>query len=327
MSQQGEGLGIFRLSTRALPERDRVEAWRETIGRAIMNFEIDPTGSAEFEADMTLQALPGLGISEGSHSGMRYRRSAAELDSDDLVLGIVHSGEHTIQQLDRELAVSTGQVYLATNAEPCMALVSASERFLALRVPLRTLAPMLTNLDGILARSIVPQPQALRLFLHYKSAISALPANTPSDVSRCIAQHVCDLVALMLGATRDATEIAKAGGVRAARLHTIKADIEANVASRELSVSAVSTRHGVTPRYVQILFETEGTTFTEFVLAKRLDHALNRLADPLCRDLKISEIAYAVGFSDLSYFNRAFRRRYGDTPSGVRGAGKWKEEE
>jgi AraC-like DNA-binding protein len=32
----------------------------------------------------------------------------------------------------------------------------------------------------------------------------------------------------------------------------------------------------------------------------------------------ISEIAFDVGFADLSHFNRAFRRRYGMTPSEVR---------
>jgi AraC-like DNA-binding protein len=32
----------------------------------------------------------------------------------------------------------------------------------------------------------------------------------------------------------------------------------------------------------------------------------------------ISAIAYDVGFRDLSYFNRTFRRRYGTTPTDAR---------
>jgi AraC-like DNA-binding protein len=32
----------------------------------------------------------------------------------------------------------------------------------------------------------------------------------------------------------------------------------------------------------------------------------------------ISVIAYEAGFGDLSHFNRAFRRRYGETPSDIR---------
>jgi transcriptional regulator GlxA family with amidase domain len=34
--------------------------------------------------------------------------------------------------------------------------------------------------------------------------------------------------------------------------------------------------------------------------------------------LRIIDIAFAAGFSDVSHFNRIFRRRFGDTPSGVR---------
>jgi AraC-like DNA-binding protein len=34
--------------------------------------------------------------------------------------------------------------------------------------------------------------------------------------------------------------------------------------------------------------------------------------------LSITEIAYEAGFSDLSYFNRTFRRAHGATPSDIR---------
>ena len=37
-------------------------------------------------------------------------------------------------------------------------------------------------------------------------------------------------------------------------------------------------------------------------------------------NVRISDIALQSGFSDISYFNRLFRSRFGDTPSGVRGA-------
>ena len=40
------------------------------------------------------------------------------------------------------------------------------------------------------------------------------------------------------------------------------------------------------------------------------------LRDPRYAATSISDIAFACGFGDLSYFNRAFRRRYGATPSG-----------
>ena len=44
------------------------------------------------------------------------------------------------------------------------------------------------------------------------------------------------------------------------------------------------------------------------------------LRDPRFAERTITAIAYEAGFGDLSYFNRAFRRRYGETPSDVRAA-------
>jgi AraC-like DNA-binding protein len=35
--------------------------------------------------------------------------------------------------------------------------------------------------------------------------------------------------------------------------------------------------------------------------------------------MRVAEIALEAGFSDISYFNRLFRARFGDTPTGIRG--------
>ena len=74
----------------------------------------------------------------------------------------------------------------------------------------------------------------------------------------------------------------------------------------------------MTPRYVHKLFEGEGLTFSAFVLGRRLSCAHRMLSDPRLGDRTIGSVAFDVGFGDLSYFNRAFRRRYDATPSEVR---------
>jgi AraC-like DNA-binding protein len=71
-----------------------------------------------------------------------------------------------------------------------------------------------------------------------------------------------------------------------------------------------------------MLFENEGTTFSEFARNARLSRAYRMLRDPRFADRSISTIAFEAGFSDLSYFNKVFRRRFGGTPSDVRAASK-----
>jgi AraC-like DNA-binding protein len=102
----------------------------------------------------------------------------------------------------------------------------------------------------------------------------------------------------------------------------VKAHIKQNLSSRELNLGAVAARQHLTPRYIQRLFEREGTTFSEFVLGERLARARSLLADPRHGNHTISTIAFEVGFNDLSYFNRTFRRRYGMTPSELRGGSR-----
>ncbi len=74
----------------------------------------------------------------------------------------------------------------------------------------------------------------------------------------------------------------------------------------------------MTPRYIHMLFDGEGTTFSQHVLIARLACAHRLLVDPRHAHQSIAAIAYASGFGDLSHFNHAFRRRYGATPSEVR---------
>ncbi len=66
------------------------------------------------------------------------------------------------------------------------------------------------------------------------------------------------------------------------------------------------------------LFEQEGSSFTSFVLGERLSRVRRMLGDTRYAHLTIAQIAQASGFNDISYFNRAFRRHFGATPTDVR---------
>src|SRR5260221_1138441 len=60
--------------------------------------------------------------------------------------------------------------------------------------------------------------------------------------------HIHDLIALAIGATRDAAEIAKSRGAPAARLRAIKEDIANRLDQPGLSVAIIAARHRIKPR-------------------------------------------------------------------------------
>ncbi len=54
-----------------------------------------------------------------------------------------------------------------------------------------------------------------------------------------------------------------------------------------------------------------GITFTEYLSHLRIENAKLLL---LNRDLRVNEIAFAVGFQSLTHFNRVFKKRVGNSP-------------
>jgi AraC-like DNA-binding protein len=105
-------------------------------------------------------------------------------------------------------------------------------------------------------------------------------------------------------------------------MNAIKSDILAGLGRPDLSRDAIAARHGITSRDVGKLFEEEGTSFSAFLLQQRLAKAYRMLIDPSGSDQTIARIARECGFSELSYFNRTFRRAHGTTPSDAREAAR-----
>ncbi|AZO63814.1 AraC family transcriptional regulator [Mesorhizobium sp. M6A.T.Cr.TU.016.01.1.1] len=305
-------------STEGLPEPDRFEFWREVLGRAITKFEIDPVPDSSPDASITLRALPGVDIASGAAAGMQYRRTPALIDSDDIVLFVALSGAQTVDQIGRECTISAGEAAVFACAEPGLAIPRERQRRIAFRTPHDVLAPMVGNVEDAICKPIPSTVDSLRLLVSYAATLEDVDQPLTPAVANLAATHIQDLVALAIGATRDAAAIAEGRGLRAARLKAVKADIVSNLGYHDLTVGAVALRQGVTPRCVQKLFETEGRTFSSFVLDQRLARARRLLSDPRYADWTISSIAFEAGFGDLSYFHRAFRRLYGATPSDIR---------
>lgn len=315
--------GSMRFSLEGVPAHERLPVFREVFGRAILKYDLEPLPDTPFDADLNFQALPGLLMMSGRAHGSRNQRTRETLAvdaSDDLGLVVNLSGPLRVTHGPQEFVLGDGEATLASLDEVCSYTHRPPGGILALRVPRKQLAPLVAGVDDRRWRPIPKETPALRMLTGYiKLAQDGLQV-TGAELQHLVAGHVHDLMALVVGATRDAAATAESGGLRAARLHAIKQDIARNIDQPDLSVTALAARHGCTPRLVQRLFEAEGTTFTDYVLAQRLARAYRMLTDPRRAAEKISSIAMDAGFADVSYFNRAFRQHYGDTPSGVRAA-------
>jgi AraC-like DNA-binding protein len=311
--------GILRVSTDALPERERLPFFREVVGYAIARLDVEPLANA-FHWNGTLHALPGLGLYAGDLGGLRVKRTRALIadGNDNICLGLATDGYFVHWQLGREVTTRAGTAVLCSNADVGSQIIPVRTQVVALALPRKLLETMVPGVEDALARPLAPDTEALRLLTGYVGVIGEdLVLSTPG-LQHLVVTHVHDLAALAIGASRDAAHVAVGRGLRAARLRAIKADIAKNLATHNLSLGALARRHGISPSYIRKLFDSEGTSFTQFVLGQRLARAHRTLVDPRAAHRTIADIAFASGFNDLSYFNRSFRRIHGATPSDVR---------
>ena len=108
--------------------------------------------------------------------------------------------------------------------------------------------------------------------------------------------------------------------VRSGRRQAVLAEIAGSYLNPALSVETIAAKLGLSRRYVFALLRESGTGFSDRVLELRLQAAFAILRDPDRAALRVSEVAYAAAFNEVSHFNRCFRRRFGTTPTNVRAA-------
>jgi AraC-like DNA-binding protein len=327
MEKPTSDLAAIHLSTADLPARDRVEMWRELFARRMVRVDFEPLRGRPLESEISLRALPGLRMMTSTLSGGRLQRRGELLADgrDDLTLFVSLTGDCVASQRGREVALARGEAVMMSASEPAETL-HVHQKGVGILVPRAALAPLVRDIDGALAQPIPPGTEALKLLLGYLRVLHEDHALTDPRVCGLLVTHIYDVLAILLGATRDGAALAARRGLPAARLHAIKRDVDNYLADPgALAISSVAARHRITPRYVQMLFESEGITFSDYVRNLRLDRARQMLGDPRSAAHGIGAVAFACGFSDPSHFGRAFRRRYGATPSDVRGEARRSE--
>lgn len=292
-----------------------------------ISFHLDRHDDHRMEMDVSVRLMPGAFTSRQRLGGVLARREKVHADrdgNDDLCLLISKGGEPTHLGLpDRRhghheaLARPGAAALLRGNDERYFAHSRGSDTQV-ICVPRARVVAAVAHLDDALFRG-VPQSAALNLLSGYANTLACDIG--PFDVRTALQARdtLTDLFILALGPTRDGAEAAK-GSAKAAQLARIKADIVANLGKPALSLEWLVKRHKLRPRAIQDLFYAVGEGFTEYVRNARLDHAHRLLTDPRQASRNIAEIALVAGFGDISWFNNAFRKRFGTTPSEARTA-------
>lgn len=309
-----------RFSTDRLPRQQRLPFLHDFVGRQVARWQFKPLSE-----DLSLD-VAAFDLARNTTIGRVRYSPISGARTRELLADGRHNYMLTIHDADHEIDVENGPPILIRAGDMLLVNEGTMSRFrlpdIGAHLVSLDYAQLIERLPGIAGNAYyhiqagAPGVTLVRDYLELLFRNSSAVADAPELTSG----HLYDLVAHVLKDHVKSDKDRMRQGVGAARLEVAKRDIITKLCDPTLAIAAIARNQGITPRYLQRLFETDGVSFSEFLRDSRLDLAFAHLCDPTRFGTSISSIAFDCGFSDLSHFNRSFRKRFSQAPSDVRAA-------
>lgn len=308
------------LSTEGVPPARRREWLSEVIGREYARAEARALPTQPLFNEMTIYGEQDVRLSAIRSNAVAIERPLrpALPDSQDVYLAVVLlSGEYFLEQDERRVSLRPGDMTIYDATLPHKIFCPGAFSKLIVSLPR---AVMRTHWPDMHSRLATPIPGDRGPGAIAASHIRTIAAHAAELTDECFAaatDHCVDLIALSV-AERGGSRSARRG--RAATLRRAKRFVEMRLGDPGLDPSVTAKALGLSIRYLNALFETEGESLMRYVWARRLEKCRRDLL--LDVGAPIGDIAYRWGFNDLSHFSRAFRRRFGISAREMRRLGE-----
>jgi AraC-like DNA-binding protein len=297
---------------------DPLREWQERYCRSGTRLGFKPETDAPFYSSVeSICNLPRI-VRSTLSPGLIFRDRKMVGDGDDNVSLVVSLGRAlSIRHRNREACLARNEATIMQADAPGSA--GTRRRFAVLEVSIaqREWESRNTRPGDVLMNVINRNSQTLALLLGYIRALAKTGLPSAAKARDLVGRHLIDLV--ILASTEPLLGESQIDCVVAARRAAMLDYITSHFCDPNLSGSSLAEKLGISQRYLQRLFAATGKTFTEHVNESRLDRAFLLLVT-MSADTRVSDIAFEVGYSDLTNFYRHFRSRFGDTPKGVAGS-------
>jgi len=303
----------FKFSTQQVPDLHPVEAMRSLFGP--VNISADDEQPIDFSVNALI--LPQVQISSQTSSPFCLETDAALADPNILSLTMSQSGGGLFTTRNNEEEVRDGTVLVHPLEGGMTGRTLSPARWHSVRISHAMIAPLLSRDTSRHLRTVPFSFPAVGLLNHYVAGLLGSDNLVIDGMEALVADHIRDLVALIVGANGESRHQAMSGGVAAARLEAAKDFIRINLLQPDLSDQMIGLGLGLSPSYIRKLFTPLGGLHG-YVTKQRLVHAHRLLSSARYQHLKVIEIAFRCGFSSLATFNRQFRAQYDISPTEAR---------
>jgi AraC-like DNA-binding protein len=233
------------------------------------------------------------------------------------LLVIPRSGYVTFSQGGRIGTAGAGEYVLLSEMAFYELSSQARSDLLIVRIPATELRGRMVSVEDHVSRRFKANEHMTRLLVDLIRSVAELFLDRAPPNPQALATEIISFVALTIGAE----DRGAATDVRNARYQLrrrIVDFIEKNLSDQDLSPKKIAASSRISLSYLYSLFNDDETTVGQFVQVKRLQRAYEILvADPRGHRT-VAEVAYEVGFKNVSHFSRSFSRHFSIAPRDAR---------
>src|SRR5262249_3907185 len=203
------GTSGFRLSTDALPAQHRITVINRTLEHGTLGSQWQALDERPIHALIVECIFPGLTLTWSKSSAVRTTRDGppALARNGDLIFFAAVSAPRVTTQFGRQHTVASGEGLVLGSPGAADTVYLSACKHIALTVPRSAVSPWLRDRSTHFLQRIPPDAGAMQLLVSYLDGLKDIVV--PPELERSVAAHVHDLLAVILGATRDGAALAR----------------------------------------------------------------------------------------------------------------------
>jgi len=301
------------MSTEVVPHADSSNFWREAICKVIHRVEVRKLAPRDFAARISGRdygTVSSASFWSKPHQVYSRREQIGNAGGAGYLLSLQIEGDAYIEQEDARLHVRPGCVAIVDARRPMSITFPGDVRRIVAKLPAGSMEKRLPVLGRRHSLSFLPQRFLAQTLHSYLTELSDEAAEFSSPDAELLAENISNLLHIAL-------EPAGLDRLDSSRLreHTLRQYLRRHACDARLTLDMAAAHFRISRRLLQKMLQEMETSFTEIVIAERLERAAVLLGSSRAA---VSQVAYRCGFNDVSHFNHLFKRTYGMSPSAYR---------
>jgi AraC-like DNA-binding protein len=292
-----------------------MDDWHTDLATRFAGLQAEPLRSGPVTGAIAAATFDEVSVFAISGSPQRVRRTARRVRTDPLELlkvCVMHDGRARVVQAGKAVLIDRGQFALYDTSRPYELELAPSWTCSVMTVPRTALGLSDYHLRQVMARphSAAGPGRLLTSFIDEATRVPGARDPATSSLSSAAASH---LSAALMGQGMPVNDVGH-DELRA----RIQSWVRRHLADPGLCPDSVAAAHHMSRRTLYRILGEEGDGIAELIRRMRLERIREALEDPAEVRRSVGSLAARWGVTDASWLSRAFKRRYGVSPSEYR---------